>query len=383
VRYPAHVAGRALGISIGLALACASQTADAQPASPDYAPLVRQSSDSATPKPVAWHDSSVLWSQRLSTENVGVGHDYQTRNPFYDWNFYLRPRYYLWENERSSLSLRGQLWTSVEFTNSDTTTRKNELVFEDTLLSLVPQHSFVMNGDYLTDLTLSLPRVVLPTSKPSYDSGYIANVGVRAFLLQAFPLRENEPVLARGHVGLRVGYGYQFARAVVPELSTLNQLRMDLEGHSVSNDQLIGAALIEHLGVVHGVVGADLWRDRLSIEGEAGIDPASRFRLRNQPVLTATGPYTPLQVSNPTRYGVATLFDLYVELKSFGGALKSDLGWENITGQLAPGSYRRTMFWSPDAKLYLKFEFVPDLLLAPRATTIARGLARPSVASAR
>ena len=385
MRYPSLLAGRAYRLLVGLALLGASGPARAQAVARDKAGAVSASGTPAPPKPAAWHDSLALWTQRASTQTLGIGGDVQTRDPFYDWNFYLRPRYYLWENERSSLSLRGQLWTSVEFTNSDSTTKEHEFVIEDTLLSVVPEHAFVLNGEYVTDLTLSLPRLVLPTSKASYQSGNIVQVGARAFLLQAFPLREREPLLPRAHAALRVGYGYQFARAVVPERSALNRFRMDSDGHSVSNDQLAGAALSEHAVLLHGLLGADLWRDKLAIEGEAGIDPAVRFALPAvAPICTVrTGCVEPQTVADPQRLSVATFLDLYVEVRSFGGALKTALGYENITSQLGLGGQRRSLLASPDAKLYLKLEFQPDLLFEKPVAVARRASPTRAVASVR
>lgn len=333
-------------------------------------------------KKVVWHDTTLLASQRVATQTLGVGADYQSRDPYYDWVFYARPRYYFWENDRTSLSVRGQLWASIELTNSNSSTRRGEFLLEDTLLSFVPQHAFVKDGEYLTDLTLSLPRLELPTSKASYRSGKIVVLGARALLLQAFPLRETSDWLARGHVALRTGYGYQFARAIVPERSTLDQLRMDLDGRSVSNDQLSGAAHAEHIALVHGLVGVDLWRDVFSIEAELGLDPSWKFELAEAaPICTAlTGCVKPEDVRDPQRLGVATTFDVYLQVNSWGGALKTSFGYENITGQLGPDGERRGMLFSPDAKFYLKAEFQPDLIRSKPAT--ARG-ARQEVASGR
>jgi hypothetical protein len=279
--------------------------------------------------------------------------------------------------------VRGQLWAGIELTNSDTSTRRGEFLLEDTLLSLVPEHAFVKDGEYLTDLTLSLPRLELPTSKASYQSGRILVLGVRALLLQAFPLREKSSFLQRGHVALRAGYGYQFARAIVPERSTLNQLRMDDEGRSVSNDQLGGAALAEHAWLIHGILGADVWRDVIAVEGELGIDPSYKFALaKASPICTAlTGCVQPRDVADPQRLGVATTLDVYVEVKSWGGALKTSLGYENVTGQLGPDGERRSVFWSPDAKFYLKAELQPDLFAQRPTSTAAR--ASRDVASGR
>jgi hypothetical protein len=338
-------------------------------------------------KPLLWHDSTVIWQQRAGSQTVHVGSDYQSSDPYYDWLFYLRPRFYFWENERSSLSLRAQIWTVYEFTNSDVTTQKNELWFGDTLISLVPAHAFVKHGEYLTELELSLPRLVLPTSKSSWDSGEIAQLGVRAYLLQDFPLREGESFFARAHAGLRVGYSYQFARSIVPENPNLNQGVTDWEGVVVNTHQIAGAALAEHVGILHGVLGADIWRDIFSIEGEFGLDPSWKFRLPpTQPICGSvlTGCTVPAEPSDPQTYGVVTTFDLHVDFRAFNGALTTSVGYVNITLQNGPDGQHRNPLWSPDAKFYLGFEFQPDLLLEPPAAArYTRNRPLTNVASSR
>jgi hypothetical protein len=366
-----------------LAASSAVSTARAQAETPDQVPSGTTSATRA-PKRVPWHESTAIWSQRVTTQTVGVGADYQSRDPYYDWVFYLRPRYYFWENERTSLSARGQVWASLELTNSNTSTERGEFLLEDSLLSLTLQHAFVKQGEYLTDITFSFPRLELPTSKAGYQSGKIVQLGVRALPLTAFPLREGEAFLPRGHVALRLGYGYQFARAIVPEQSTLDRLRMDSSGRSVTNDQLGGGAHAEHFGVIHGLVGADLWRDIVSIESEFGLDPAYKFALADSsPISLPTGPVEPETVADPQRLTVATMFDVYLEFASLEGALKTALGYENITGQLGSGGERRSLFSSPDAKFYLKLELTPDLLLAKPSAATARGQAREHVAFSR
>src|SRR5689334_4741221 len=195
-----------------LAVLAAAGTARAQ-APVDRVPTGTTTETASPPKRVPWHESTAIWSQRTTTQTVGVGKDVQSRDPYYDWVFYLRPRYYFWENDRTSLSARGQVWASVELTNSNTSTERGEFLLEDSLLSLTLQHAFVKQGEYLTDITLSFPRLEIPTSKAGYQSGKIVQLGVRALPLTAFPLREGAPFLPRGHVALRLGYGYQFARA--------------------------------------------------------------------------------------------------------------------------------------------------------------------------
>jgi hypothetical protein len=378
-----QVVAWSLRLFLALALVAVTGSSRAQSTTADRAPS-SDGSPRPAPKPVPWHDSTVLWSQRATTQTLGVGDDYQSRDPYYDFTFYLRPRYYFWENERTSLSVRGQLWASVELTNSNTSTDRGEFLLEDTLVSLTLQHAFVKKGEHLTDITLSLPRLELPTSKAGFQSGKIAQLGVRAFPLHAFPLREGAPFLPRGHVALRLGYGYQFARAIVPERSTLDRLRTDLSGRSVSNDQLGGAAFAEHVGVIHALAGADLWRDVLAIEGEFGIDPAYKFALaESAPIcgVVLTGCVEPATVEDPQRLSMITTLDVYLQVRSLEGALKTALGYENITAQLGPGGERRGALWSPDAKFYLKLELTPDLLLSPPSAAAARAAGRPQVAA--
>lgn len=380
--------GRASSVLVLAALLGLTENALGQATSPDQpAPAA---SDTTTPakKPLPWHDSSLIWVQRATTQTLGIGPKPLSADPYYDWVFYVRPRYSFWENETSSLSVRGQFELDHEFTNSDVTTEKNQTLLADTVLALVPEHAFVSQGEYLTLLSLSLPRVVLPTSTASYNAGNIAQVGVRALFLQDFPLRENEPWLPRGRVALRAGYSYQFARDIVPELSTLNQVRMDLAGHSVSNDQVGGAALAQHLFMVHGLAGVDIWRKIIGIDAEFGVDPVLKFPLEKNPVLcnvVQTGCIAVSDVNNPQRYGVITLFDAFVEARAFDNAVHVAVGYENVTNELNPASEYRNPLWSPDAHVYLRLDFVPDLLLEPPVPTAPRAGPEPgrNVASAR
>ncbi|HTQ08358.1 MAG TPA: hypothetical protein VMI54_31100 [Polyangiaceae bacterium] len=388
--------GRASGVLALVALSGFASPLRAQTATPDpTAPQTVAPDQPAAPaseptpttkKPLPWHGSSAIWVQRVTTQTLGVGPKPLSSDPLYDWLVYLRPRYSFWEDDRSSLSLRAQFEADYEFTNSDTTTEKNELLLADTIVALTPEHAFVSHGEYLTLLSLSLPRVVLPTSKASYDAGNIANVGVRAFLLQDFPLRENESWFPRGRVAFRAGYSYQFARDVVPELSTLNQVRMDLSGHSVSNDQVSGAALAEHAFMIHGLAGVDVWRNVIGVDAEFGVDPVIKFPLeKGLCVATLTGCATIADVNDPQRYGVITLFDAYVEARALGNAFHVAVGYENVTNQLAPESVYRSPLWSPDAHFYLRLDFVPDLLLEPPPPAAPRAGPAPgrNVASAR
>jgi hypothetical protein len=375
------VKGRPVALVAGLLALTLAGPAFAQ-GTADQAVSAAQRKYGEDARRVPWHDSTFIWQQRLGTQTLGVGGDYQSRDPYYDWVFYVRPRYYFWENGRTSLSVRGQLEADIELTNSNTSTKQRQFFLGDTLVSFVPEHAFVKHGEYLTDLALSLPRVVIPTSKAGHESGKILELGVRALFVQAFPLREGSDWVPRAYFGLRAGYGYQFASGVVPESSTLNQLRTDLEGHVVTNHQLNGAALAEHIGVLHGIAHADLFKDIVALESEFGLDPLVKFPLGEHPQVCnlPTGCAEPTPNGNDQPYQPATYLDVYLDTFAFEHALKVSFGYENITAQLGGDGQRRTFFWSPDAKLYLKLEFQPDYLLKKPSGPLTVGLPRERTA---
>lgn len=342
------------------AFALAAGTAGAQ-TRVDRPVAVSESTKFAPEAKLPWRETYFIFQQRASTQTLGIGDDYQSRNAYYDWLFYLRPRLYVWENERTTLSLRGQVAVLREFTDSDATTTRGEIELQDSAISLVPEHVFYADGDYETRLTLSLPRVELPTSKPSRDAGRIMQLGARALFMQAFALRAGEDAFPRGHAGVRLGYGYEFWGANVGENSDLRRVRLDLEGRSVTNNQIGGAAVSEHRGVIHALAGVDILRDVLSLEVEAGIDPSSRYALSDSEVCSvSTGCVRASSVADPQRYAVTTFLDMNVSASAIRDILRVSVGYENIAGQIGADGQRRSVFWSPESKFYLALELRLD-----------------------
>lgn len=322
---------------------------------------VSESTKFAPEAKLPWRETYVLFQQRASTQTLGVGEDYQSRNAYYDWFLYLRPRLYVWDGENTSLSIRAQVALLREFTNSDATTTRGELELQDTALALVPEHVFYADGDYETRLTLSLPRLELPTAKPSRDAGKIVQLGARALLTQAFALRAGADAFPRGHAGLRVGYAYEFWGANVGESSDLRRVRLDLSGRSVTNAQIAGAAVSEHRGVIHGILGADIFRDLVGFEIEAGIDPSSRYALSTSEVCNvSTGCVRASSVADPQRYAVTTFLDFNVSATAVRDVLRVALGYENLTSQIGTDGQRRSGLWSPESKFYLTLELRLD-----------------------
>jgi hypothetical protein len=288
-----------------------------------------------------------------------VGADYQSRNPFYDAAVYFRPRYYLWEREPSSLSIRAQFTGTYEITNSDFTTKRGEVLLEDTTLSLIPEHVFG-SGDSSTLVAISVPRLTLPTSYASRQSGKIVEAGVRAFIDRGIPLRTTSKLLPRGRVAARLGYAYGFVTGTVPTADTLSRLRRDLDGHTVRNSQISGAAFADHYGVLRGIVGADIYANLLRFAFELGLDPAHKRKLP-PPLVTGldTGPYLARSVERPQRLVVSTYLDtaLIFNVKDM---LDVAIGYENVTSQVREDGQRRNVLYSPDAKFYLAAELTLD-----------------------
>ena len=105
------MAARLVRTLVALALVAVSGSAYAQGTADQAVTSAQRKKEGE--KRVAWHDSTAIWQQRANTQTLGIGGDYQSSDPYYDWVFYLRPRYYLWETDTSSLSLRGQLAGSI------------------------------------------------------------------------------------------------------------------------------------------------------------------------------------------------------------------------------------------------------------------------------
>lgn len=333
--------------------------------------------EAAPPSPVSWHDSTILLKESVGTQTVGVGADYQSRNPYFDTALYLRPRYYLWESAPSSLSIRAQIPVTHEATNSDTTTKRGEVLLQDTILMLAPERT---SGD-ATRVTLSVPRLTLPTSYASRKSGKIMDAGVRAVVDHSVPLRTTSKLLPSGRLATRLGYEYGFVTGTVPTADTLTRLRRDLDGHSVRNGQISGAAFSDHYVVLRGIVGADVYADVLSFALELGVDPAHRRRLPTPLVRGLdTGPYLARSTQDPSRWIMTTYLDAAFTFH-VAGLLDVAIGYENITGQLGPDGRRRNIFYSPDAKFYVYAELLLDKMYESVAGTRSAG-ARKTVAQA-
>ena len=306
------------------------------------------------PTKLPWHDTYLYWDHALSAHTLGVGQDYQSRDPIYQMTIGLRPRWYFYEHPGLSISARADLGVTSERTNSDTTTQRGEWSATDFELYGALSYKLRESKEDVTELAIRLPRITLPTSKISYRGGKLLGVGVRVGIREDIAL-EGRDADFFPNIELigKAEYGYLFTNSQVPTNGGLERIRLDPEGRSIVSDQLSGATMARHAAAFGGsallhVHQRVLWTTSLEIR-EAWKYPVDHDVQLCGVVLTgctlATG------TSDPQTRSVLTYFntDFWITLTD---ALGLSLGYANLTAQLGPDGRRRGVFYSPDAMFY-------------------------------
>ena len=309
---------------------------------------------SATPAavPPRWHGSILLFDQSITTQTVGIGAGYQSANPIYEWWIAFKPQVFLFDRAKDRLSVN--LWTNLylELTNSDTTTRQRELLLGPTYLWSSYARTVVERGGYKTTLTAG-PRVTLPTDKAARSAGQYFGLGASLGGAQTFPLRGKNVRLLRGlRLGASATYNHPFWAATTPINDEIHQLRQDLGGRTIVDDQLRGTLNPKH--VLNLYFTGDLQiLSRLAFATSYVLLQQWSYEPTPAVVPTMTGPVAVGPgIADPTTYRVSTWL-----VSSFDYSLTNELllslGYLNRTSQLAPDGTRRNPLWSPDARLFL------------------------------
>jgi hypothetical protein len=318
------------------------------------APLSRTVAPGVQPTTLPWHDTYLYWDNAVTTNTLGVGQAYQSRDPVYELTLGLRPRYYFVDDPDKSISVRADLGIATERTNSDTTTKQGEWSATDFELYGAFSYKLRESKDDLTELSLRLPRVILPTSKISYDSGKFLSLGTRVAVREDVALEGRDArFFPNLELFVKVEYDYQFTRSETPTNSGLERIRLDPDGHSVVSDQLSGATFARH-AVDFGVAASlhvhqdALWTTSLDIR------PAWKYPVDHEVEVCGvvlTGCTQATGVSDPQTRSVLTSFTTSV-LFSLTDTLGLSFGYANLTNQLGPDGRRRSVFYSPDARFY-------------------------------
>lgn len=316
------------------------------------------------PTTVRWHDTYLYWDHAVTTSTLGVGRDYQTRNPVYEMTIGLRPRYAFVENERYTVSVRGDLGVVSERTDSDATTRRGEWTANDFEFWGSFTYKLRESRNDLTELSLRLPRLTLPTSKVSYRSGKLLGLGARAGIREEFVLAGREaPFFSSVELFGKAEYGYLFTDSQVPTNGGLERIRLGPEGRSIVSDQLAGATLARH-SAAFGVASWVHVHPRVNWVTGLEIRPAWKYPVDRDVQICGvvlTGCTTASGIADPQTRSTLTYFqsDVWFRLTD---VLELTVGYANLATQLGPDGRRRSAFYSPDARFYLTLNVYLDQL---------------------
>jgi len=322
------------------------------------------SPDGIEPTGLPWHDTYIYWDNAVTASTLGVGQNYQTRNPVYEMTFGFRPRYYFVENDRVTISARADLGVLSERTNSDTTTTQGEWSATDFEFWGAYSNILRQSKSDLTELAIRLPRLTLPTSKVSQDTGKILALGVRVggreeIVLAGRDARFFSSIELLG----KIDYGYQFTSSQVPVNGALERIRMGDDGRSIVSDQLGGATLAQQ-GAVFGIASWVHVHPRVNWISALELRSAWKYPVKHDTRICGvvlTGCTEASGVSDPQTRSALTYFQT-----EFWGrltdTLELTLGYANLATQLAPDGRRRSVFYSPDARFYLTLNVYLDHL---------------------
>src|SRR4029078_2374130 len=123
-----------------------------------------------------WRGSILLFDQSTTTQTVGVGGDYQSYDPTYEWWLAFKPRYAIFDRGRDALTVNLWMNAYLELTNSDTTTRAHEILLGPTYLWASYARVLRERGGWKTSAALG-PRFTLPTDKAAFDAGQLLGLG--------------------------------------------------------------------------------------------------------------------------------------------------------------------------------------------------------------
>ena len=299
--------------------------------------------------PSRFRGSILLFDQSVTTQTVGIGADYQSANPTYEWWLAFKPRYRLWDSRRASISVG--LWMNLylELTNSDTTTRKREPLLGPTYASASYALTLREVNGAKTVLAIG-PRLTFPTDKAAWDGGQIMGVGATAELSQSFPLKGKG---ARALNGARLAAGtivnHPFSRFTVPVDSGLHQLRQDVAGRLIVSDQLRGQENVENSLTLLGSGELQLL-PRLELSASYVLINSWVYAPPAASVGTLTGPAPVMDIVDPTTFRVNTWLTASVSYQATD-AMSVAFGYYNLANQIGPDGTRRDPLWSPSARL--------------------------------
>ena len=158
-------------------------------------------------------------------------------------------------------------------------------------------------------------------------------------------------MLNGGRLAMGAIYGHPFARYTAPVSSDLHQLRQDIAGQSVIDDQIAGEMNVRNALSLSFVGELQILR-RLNVSLSYVLINQWRYPPTGTQLPADTGAVVPISIPDPTTYSVKTWLTASAAY-DLNDELSVSLGYYNLSNQLAPDGTRRSPFWSPSARFFL------------------------------
>ncbi|MCC6644413.1 MAG: acid shock protein [Polyangiaceae bacterium] len=313
----------------------------------------------ATPPPrLIWRGSTAVIDQSMTPETVGIGHDYQTRNPLYQLWISVRPRVWLLDDGTNSININARIDMYKEMTSSDDSTLRRQNILGDIWINAPYSRKLYRKDGYATSVSFG-PRVLLPTSMDSRARGVIVTAGAGGGVVQMFPLSRGSDWFSSARVAGIAYYTHAFTKATTrQDADTLaDRPTMQTDGRTGRNYQLSGGFLVNHqfLGVLD--TGVQI-TDKLGFTFDAIFISQWKYNHSEActPVTISNG--TACGGSNPDNPDPQRYTLLSWILGGFDYQLTEDLnlalGYYHVTNTIAPSGNRQNLFYSPDGgRFYL------------------------------
>lgn len=175
----------------------------------------KKAAGGAPPKPLIWAGTVMFFDQSVNSEALGVGKDYQSRNPSFQLWFSVRPRITIYNSPKDKVNATARLDITKELTNSDSTTQYRESELGDAWFNVSYAHTFVRRNGWSTTLSTG-PRVLAPTSKASQNNNVYITLGGGFGLLQTFPINRGSEWFSSGRVLASAYYTHSFTEGTTP-----------------------------------------------------------------------------------------------------------------------------------------------------------------------
>lgn len=326
------------------------------------------------------------WTHNVSAKMVGVGSDYISNDDeVYSWDFSVTPRYSFISTKTDWAWVGLNIPWTIELTNSDATTERNEAQFGDIALQSAYNRTLVRTESGLSVLAGPRAQLIFPTSPTSSGQGRYLTTVLGVGGNSTIPFHDGtwfSGVFVTGGLS----WQHLFSRSNVPTNPDVHVPRQTFSSLSNTSDVLTGTpfarnTLAMSLGYFLDIVGGLSLGNSYSIQVpfRAGLSTVDCVQLSTGCADVAGVADTTGQAANDSIPIVS--FDLSLNY-TFYGLVNATLGYNNTTRQLGADGQRRVMFYSPDANFYFTTSVFLDTIymkLKPKAEEkTATAQAKPS-----